>query len=524
MIARRPWHQRVPRHCPLTAAALACWLALAVAPARAKDLGPALVFTQESTGANASSRIAALRPDGSVVVLTEGFANAADPCVSFDGQQVLFAGRLAGDKHWSIWQMDADGSRQVRVASGPGDCREPAYLAMAAVDAPSFRDKVRWITYSSTVPGAVDEWGRGPLTSLYATNVTALGARDAVLWRTTYNLGGDLAPMVLSDGRVLHSAWQRQGYALMTISWAGEDLNPFFGSEDSTVSQLSACELRASRRVVFVERQGDAGDRSGALVEVSLRRPLHSRRVLSRGEGTYRTPQEAADGSLLVAWAGKKGTYGMYQFDERAGRPGRLLYDDPAWNDIDPQPLTVRPEPTDRIPMAEFASVLDLGGFKAAGQLQCLNVYDTDRPEVAGIAPGQVKAVRLIEGLPLSPADVEERRQASSGAPAADRANVWPPPFVTTRPLGEAPVEADGSFYVNVAGDAPFFVQTLDAQGRVLATMRTWTWLRSGDQRGCIGCHENKELAPENRATQALIKGQPTWMLGPRATDAAGSH
>lgn len=483
---------------------------------------PGLVFVQEAaTAGQVESRVAMRRPDGIVEVLTEGFTAAADPCVSFDGQRVLFAGRLDHRSRWEIWEMAADGSGKVRVASGPGDCREPVYLAMAAVDAPDFREKVRWIAYSGSVPGAVDELGREPLTALYATNLTTLPGRETVLWRTTYNLGGDLAPAVLADGRVLHSAWQRQGYALMTISWAGEDLNPFYGSEDGSTSQLSACELRGSRRVIFVEREGEAGERGGRLAEVSLRRPLHSHKVLSRGEGTYRTPQEAADGGLLVAYARGKGSYGIYRFDEQAGRPGQVVFDDPAWQDVDPQPLVPRPEPTDRIPMAEFASVLDLGGFKNAGQLQCMNVYDTDREEVARIGPGQVKAVRLVEGLPLSPAEVQGLRAKGTSAAAP---GVWPPPFVRTRSLGEASVEPDGSFYVNVVGDVPFYVQTLDARGQVLATMRSWTWVRNGDQRGCIGCHENKELAPENRATQALIKGEATWMLGPRSPDAAGSR
>jgi hypothetical protein len=85
---------------------------------------------------------------------------------------------------------------------------------------------------------------------------------------------------------------------------------------------------------------------------------------------------------------------------------------------------------------------------------------------------------------------------------------------VHTRLLGEAPVEPDGSFFVNVAGNVPFYMQTLDAQGQVVQTMRAWTWLRSGDQRGCIGCHEDKELAPENRATQALIRALPPTLKG----------
>jgi hypothetical protein len=81
-------------------------------------------------------------------------------------------------------------------------------------------------------------------------------------------------------------------------------------------------------------------------------------------------------------------------------------------------------------------------------------------------------------------------------------------------------VEADGSFYVNVTGDVPFYVETLDGDGRVVQTMRAWTWVRRGDQRGCIGCHENKELAPENRVTQALGKARPLTLTGtaPRGT------
>ena len=483
------------------------------AAGHAGKLDVPLVFVQESLeAASCGSRIALLAPDGERVVLTEGFCAAADPTVSFDGKQILFAGKLRRDDSWDIWQMDVDGSRKIRVTADQGECREPVYLAKAAVDAPNFRDKVRWIAFTSTAPGVVDEQGRGPLTALYAMSLTPVPGRGTVVWRTTYGLGGDVAPTVLADGRVMFSSWQRQGYALMTISWAGENLNPFFGSHDGPVSQIAACELPGQRRLVFIEGDGDARRRSGRLVEVSFRRPLHSRRVLSQGEGEYRTPHGLPDGRLLVADE-RTGSYGISFFDEKKGKAGRLIVDDPAWHDVDPQPVVVRDEPIGRIPMVEFASVLDVGGFKEAGQLQCLNVYESDRQEVQQIGPGQVKKVRLVEGLALSLGDwqrllTKEQRQRDDQA--------WPPPFVQTRPLGEAPVEEDGSFYVNVAGDVPFYLETLDEDGEVLMSMRTWIWVRSGDQRGCVGCHEDKEMGPENRATQALVRARPTMMMGPR--------
>ncbi|MBT4497938.1 MAG: hypothetical protein HOC74_09475 [Gemmatimonadetes bacterium] len=480
----------------------------------AKGLEQPLIFVQEPLEPTAcGSRIAALQPDGDIRLLTEGFCAAAEPTVSFDGRRVLFAGKLHAGENWDVWEMDVNGSRKMRVTSDMGDCREPVYLAMAAVDAPNFRDKVRWIAFTSTASDAIDEQGRGPLASLYAMSLTPVPGRGTVVWRTGYNLGGDLAPTTLADGRVLFSSWQRQGFALMTISWAGENLNPFFGSHDKTTSQLSACELPGERLLVFVEGEGDAEDRSGRLAQVSFRRPLNSYRALSRGEGRYRTPQGLADGRLLVAYARGGDSYGIYLFDEKKGMAGKKVFDAADWHDVDPQPAVARPEPIGRIPMVEFASVLDVGGFKEAGQLQCLNVYESDREESEQVRPGEAKKVRLVEGLPLT---LEEGQRLLRKQERGRDDGAWPPPFVATRSLGEAPVEEDGSFYVNVAGNVPFYVEILDGKGEVVTAMRSWMWVRSGDQRGCIGCHEDKEMAPENRVTEALVKAQPTMLLGPR--------
>jgi hypothetical protein len=459
---------------------------------------PPLVLVQQAPDGS-RSRIARLE-GGQVQVLTPEFAKAADPCVSFEGTHLLFAGQQSAGGPWQIWEMKADGGDKRQLTEGPGDCREPVYLAKAAVDAPAFEQKVRWFCFVSTAPGALDEEGRGPLRSLYAQSLEPVPGRGIVTWRTTYNLGGDGAPAVLGDGRVLFSSWQREGLALMTISWAGEDLNAFCGTHDGNLSQSEACEL-PDRAVVFVEHHSPDPHQGGRLAQVSLRRPLATHRVLSREGEEYRTPHPAPGGKLLVARRHSGGTWGVYYFDPKKTRLGPRVLDDPAWDELDAQVLAPRPEPVGRIPMVEFASVLDVGELKGLGQLQCLNVYDSDRVDRA--RPGTVARVRLVEGVPLCPGEAPARPPGG-----------WPPSHVRTRLLGEAPVEPDGSFYVNVAGDRPFYIEALDAQGQVVQTMRAWTWVRSGDQRGCVGCHENKELAPENRATQALIRAQPFTLKG----------
>jgi len=70
-------------------------------------------------------------------------------------------------------------------------------------------------------------------------------------------------------------------------------------------------------------------------------------------------------------------------------------------------------------------------------------------------------------------------------------------PFVQRRLVGEAPVEADGSFNVEVPADVPLLLQTLDERGLALATCG-WFWVKPREKRGCIGCHEDPERVPEN--------------------------
>ncbi len=51
--------------------------------------------------------------------------------------------------------------------------------------------------------------------------------------------------------------------------------------------------------------------------------------------------------------------------------------------------------------------------------------------------------------------------------------------------MGTAPVEQDGSFFVQVPGDTPIRFALLDAKGGVLRQEHGWFWARGGEQRIC---------------------------------------
>jgi hypothetical protein len=157
-----------------------------------------------------------------------------------------------------------------------------------------------------------------------------------------------------------------------------------------------------------------------------------------------------------------------------------LIYDDPRRHDIQAKSLSPRPEPDGR------SSVVN--EEDPTGILYGLNVYTTDLEQPDWLPPGSVKRLRVLEGLP-------ERKPPASGSP----------PLPRPRMLGEIDVEQDGSFNIRVPANIPIRLQLLDEDGLALRTCE-WIWVRNKESRGCIGCHEDGELTPENRVVEAVTK------------------
>jgi hypothetical protein len=91
--------------------------------------------------------------------------------------------------------------------------------------------------------------------------------------------------------------------------------------------------------------------------------------------------------------------------------------------------------------------------------------------------------------------------------------------------LGTAPVETDGSFFVQATGDEPLRFILLDAQGTVLRREQGWFWVRRGEQRICVGCHTGPERAPDNRVPQVLLRTTiPADVTGAAGSAVGGGH
>jgi len=167
--------------------------------------------------------------------------------------------------------------------------------------------------------------------------------------------------------------------------------------------------------------------------------------------------------------------FGLYLIDPGSGKRKEEIYIEPGWHTIDTQVLSAHPTVKGRsnwlIPGAE------------TGVFYCLNSYRTNLTEFNDILPGMLKYVRVIEGL-------QHRDSTDTGQ----------------RIVGIAPVENDGSFHVRVPAKTPLTFQLLDKNYMAIRSQNTWTWVMGNENRGCIGCHENRELSPPNIMVEAVTK------------------
>lgn len=428
------------------------------------------------------ARVVVVAPDQTVRVLAEGFHSAADPNLSFDGKRVLFAGRKERGSRWRIWEIGLDGQGLRPISPETLDARTPIYVStLFTLESPEPWFTLLFVGREQTV----SEWGRASASSLY--NIKLDGTE---LRRLTFNPNHNFDPFQMWDGRVIYAAERhpnqpgaREGHVgLYGIHVEGADMELYGGGQGSRIQHMPCATERGL--VVFVEPDPGSRDGAGQLACVEERRPhVTYRRLSSDPARLYLHPAPLQANRLLVSRRSADGrdTCGVFCFDADSGRC-EPVFDSPDYHDVQAVVLRARQRPDGHSTVVD--PKFDTGVFYG------LNAYDADARMAPHLPAGTVKRARFIEGI-LQPATSEQSAKAEK----------WP--FVPRRLIGEAPVEPDGSFNVEVPADTPLLLQTLDERGLALATCG-WIWVKPKESRGCIGCHEDPERAPENEYVMAL--------------------
>ena len=411
---------------------------------------------------------------GQMQPLVTGFAASADASVSFDGKTVLFAGKKTAEDPWQIWRVPVEGGRPQLVLGGKTDLIRPLWM-------PDGR-----MVYARREASGF---------TLEAAGLDGSGA----LW-LSYLPGNFIPDDVLRDGRVLFESDFPLG-ADATLQpaarMAGPQTEMFLVFADGSGVERVRCDhpdglktegREHGREIGVGSRVAGAGDivftQRGRLVRFTS--ALADEAPVAAPAKEYAGDvAELPDGRwLLSERRPDQGHFAMAVWTP--GTPALTEIAQDAQRDV-VEPVVVAPR---AVPNRHPSALHDW----TYGNLLALDA----RQSRGG-------------NLTMVPALVRAETMGEDGRPVS---------------LGTAPVENDGSFFVQATGDRPLRFILLDAAGHPLRAEHGWFWVRRGEQRICVGCHTGPERAPENRVPLVLLHSTtPVDLTGGAAAAATtGGH
>jgi hypothetical protein len=390
--------------------------------------------------------------------LVTGFADTADANISFDGKTVLFAGKQAASDLWQIWELTLADRSVRKVIATATDAERPFYLSGGRM---VWAQRVPWGFQLNSA-----EDGHPP--AIAQLNPTATG-----MLPLTYTQTSAFPSDVLADGRILFEA----GFPLGT----GTTPELFLVYADGSGVESYRCDHGRARWGGKQLANGDVVFTHGSSL-ARFTSPLAHEELIAAPHAEYAGAiAETASGAWLVSARAAAGAHYALKLWKPGAATLQTVLAESGENLVEPVLIAPRNAPR-RHPSGlhdwDYANLMALDArLSREGDLK--------------VAPTSVRLEML---------------DAQGHA-------------VVT---GTAPIEPDGSFFVKTPADKPIRFALLDEKGAVLRQEHGWFWIRSGEQRYCVGCHAGPERASENRVPAVLLRTTtPVDLSGASVTGAA---
>lgn len=404
------------------------------------------------------------------VLLDDPKGGMRDPAVHYDGQRILFSYRKGGTTTYHLYEINTDGRNLRQLTDGPDNDIEPVYTPDGGI-----------IFCSSRCHRFVPCW-RTQVATLYRCDGDGRNIR-----MLSNNAEQENTPWMLPDGRVLYMRWeyvdrhQMLYHHLWTLNPDGTGLMVYFGNQYPGLVMIDAKPIPGSDRIIasFSPDHGRP-EHAGVITIVDPRRgpdDMAAARKLS--PRMLRDPYSLSAEYFLVA-----DESGLHILTDRGEietiyRPEK----GERWACHEPRPL--RPHQREAIVPCRADPQ------EPVGRLVLSDVYSGRN--MAGVRRGEIKKLLVLEQLPRPVNFSNGQEPLTMGGT-----------FLLERILGTAPVEADGSAYMELPALRSLFFVALDENDLSVKRMQSSVTVQPGETTACVGCHEQRTQAPPGRHTAAL--------------------
>ncbi len=466
------------------------------------------------------------RPDATPKTITAEYPladfNGAD--VSFDAKQVVFSMKRNAEDHYHLYTAQLtegpDGKFEVHAKTGGDhDDINPIFLPGG---------RIAFVTNEMyTAMGTrADEYEHGRVVTQLATISVEGGDADRRL--ASQNLSHTVAPWMRHDGRIGYSRWEHLGgvndVKLFVSNPDGTQMLAIAGQHGKPSNSLFSVREIEPNVMIGIATARNRTIHAGALVKIDARNASDPACMDPKANqsghacideenvkfelltpdvptgngpspvGRYREPSMLPDGRILVSWADgpvndlseqsvTPPEFGIYVFDPTT-KKNQLIYNDRQTWSLGALPVVARAEPPVIGDVVSKNQDTTLPVRIGSVDVTRTSLKETVKGGKYGdgvaldVALKDAVKVRIIEGFSSEAA----KGVTMFGLTMDEGAAI----------VGEAPVHADGSWLAEIPPYLPVHLQPIDKFGMSIRNQRLWIQGMPGEDRRCVGCHEQR--------------------------------
>jgi len=434
-----------------------------------------------------------LKTEKATVLFADEGGAVRDPCVSYDGKTILFSYRPADSEYYSLCEIDVDGNNFKKLpCGGKWNDYESTYLPNGDIVFVSDRCKRMVPCYASNV-GILHRYFKD----------------ENVVRAISTNMDQDNTPWVAQDGKIVYMRWDyiHRSHVWFHHLWKknpdGSNDIAYFGNEIPDHLFIDPKPIPNTNDMVFTfGPYHSCTNHSGYIARLnSPKNPSDAESVeFITGDlpSAFFTPYPIDDNYTIAT-----NIYDLLVFD----RQGHIID-----NFNIPAEILTGTDNKTRLQMTEpriikkrnlDPIVPDIADYDE--QEATIVVMDTSiGRNMKNVKHGDIKKLMIVEILPF---------------PAHTTGGMEP--FTLTgeynleRILGTVNVEDDSSANFKVpAGRALSFI-ALDKDGKCVKRMQSSIDFIEGTTISCIGCHENRDMAPPQNQNTLKALQRPTENITP---------